>query len=71
MIRGGQATIQNAELLLMEVTFIELYKGQLLFDQIYESVRRLGFQCVGTTYPLCDRNSGRALQTDALFARHK
>jgi FkbM family methyltransferase len=69
VIRGGRATIQKAQVLLLEVSFVELYAGQCLFDELYESVRELGYRCVGMTYPLCDRKSGRALQTDALFAR--
>jgi len=69
VIRGGHATIQSAQVLLLEVSFVELYAGQCLFDDLYDLVRELGFRLVGMTYPLCDRDSGRALQTDALFAR--
>jgi hypothetical protein len=69
VIRGGRATIQKAQVLLLEVSFVELYAGQCLFDELYDAVRELGYRCVGMTYPLCDRESGRALQTDALFAR--
>jgi FkbM family methyltransferase len=69
VIRGGRATIKKAQLLLLEVSFVELYAGQCLFDELYDAVRELGFRCVGVTYPLCDRKSGRTLQTDALFAR--
>ncbi len=69
VIRGGRATIKKAQVLLVEVSFVELYEGQWLFDQLYDAVRELGYRLVGMTYPLCDRISGRALQTDALFAR--
>jgi FkbM family methyltransferase len=67
VIRGGRATIQKAQVLLLEVSFVELYAGQCLFDELYDAVRELGYRCVGMTYPLCDRKSGRTLQTDALF----
>lgn len=69
VIRGGRATLQKAHVLLMEVSFIELYAGQCLFDELYEVLRHLGFRLVGMTYPLCDHRTGRALQTDAIFAR--
>jgi len=71
VIRGGRVTIKQAEVLLLEVSFVELYEGQWLFDQLYDAVRELGFRLVGMAYPLCDRKSGRALQTDALFARSR
>jgi len=69
VIRGGRGTIKQAQVLLLEVSFVELYAGQCLFDELYDMMRELGYRCVGMTYPLCDRESGRALQTDALFAR--
>jgi FkbM family methyltransferase len=71
VIRGGCATIKQAEVLLLEVSFVELYAGQWLFDQLYDAVRELGYRLVGMTYPQCDQKSGRALQTDALFARNR
>ena len=69
VIRGGTATFRKAQVLLMEVSFMELYAGQCLFDELYGAVRHLGFRLVGTTYPLCDHKTGRTMQTDAIFAR--
>lgn len=69
VIRGGQATIKKAHLLLLEVSFVRLYEGELLFDELYDAVRAMGFRCVGMGHPSADRNTGRALQNDVLFAR--
>jgi len=69
VIQGGSATIKKAHLVLTEVSFRELYAGEWLFDDLYQALRAAGFCCVGMGHPLSDRNTGRTLQNDILFAR--
>jgi FkbM family methyltransferase len=69
VICGGHATIGQAVLVLAEVSFVELYAGQCLFEELHDRLRGLGFRCVGMANLLCDPISGRALQADALFAK--
>jgi hypothetical protein len=55
--------------MLIEVSFHELYEGQLLFDGIYSLVTGLGFTYHGALDQLLDRESSRILSADALFLR--
>jgi FkbM family methyltransferase len=69
VIRGGLHTIAKARALLIEVSFYELYDGQLLFDGIYKLVAGLGFEYHGALEQLLDRESSRILSADAFFLR--
>jgi len=53
----------------MEVSFRELYEGQALFDQIYETLKSKGFSYRGNLYQLLNPLDGSLLQADALFVR--
>jgi hypothetical protein len=69
VIRGGLQTIANANAMLIEVSFHELYEGQWLFDGIYRLLAELGFEYHGALDQLLDRGSSRILSADALFLR--
>jgi FkbM family methyltransferase len=69
VIKGGMSTIQKADLLLTEVSFMQLYEGEYLFDELYQTLRTLGFRCVAMGHPSRDPTTGRSLQNDILFAR--
>jgi len=71
VIEGGALTISRATLLMIEMSFAELYEGQPLFDDIYERVKSLGFRLILTLGNLYDSHSGRLLQCDAVFANEK
>jgi FkbM family methyltransferase len=69
VIQGGSSTIRRAELLLVEVSFVKLYACQCLLEELYDRVRELGFRCAGMSNLLCNPESGRTLQADALFIK--
>ena len=46
-----------------------MYSGQLLFDELHAFVKTLGFRCVGFDELVYDRDTGKALQADAVFLR--
>lgn len=68
VIRGGYRTFSRASVVLMEVSFIELYGGQFLFDDIYPLMRNLGFALAGLVRNAYDK-SYRILYADAIFVR--
>lgn len=71
VIEGGEETIKKADLILCEVSFVELYKGQLLFADIYEMLRKLGYAYAGSIEQLRSPESNRILQADAVFIKAK
>ena len=42
VIEGGINIISQAKIALLEVSFLELYKGQALFSEIYDIMKRIG-----------------------------
>ena len=69
VIKGGIEVIKKADLILCEVSFVELYKEQLLFAETYEMLKNLGFRYAGSIEQLRSPESNRILQADAVFVR--
>lgn len=69
VILGGDTVFSLASVLIVETTFETLYKGQALFDRIYDLLRDRGFRFVGSEHNIRDPKSGRILQCDAVFIR--
>ena len=69
VIEGGRRTISEASVLIIEVSFRELYIGQPLFGEIFATVSALGFVYAGNLEQLYDPANGRVLQADAIFLR--
>lgn len=69
VISGGGQTFSRASVLILETTFVPLYQGQVLFDAIYDRLRRMGFTYMGTEHIIRHPQTGRVLQCDALFLR--
>jgi FkbM family methyltransferase len=68
VIAGGTQTLSAARNVILEVSFVELYEGALLFDEIYTIMKSLGFRVkaiMGSTAA----PDGRALYADILFER--
>ncbi len=69
VIQGGQETIRKAKVVLIENSFVELYVGQALFDDIYEKMKSLGFTYQGALSQKYDPTNGNILFEDSLFVR--
>ncbi len=70
VIWGGENVISRARLLVVETSFQTLYKKQSLFDEIYDLLRRKGFDYMGNLDQLRSPIDGRVLQADAIFIKH-
>ena len=70
VIAGAPATLSSCKAIIIEVSFRELYEGQPLFDQIYETLKSKGFSYTGNLYQLLNPLDSSPLQADALFVRH-
>ncbi len=69
VIEGGLDTFGKARVVLIENSFIELYKGQPLFDNIYQKLKSLGFSYRGSTQQKLDKNTGEIISEDSLFIK--
>lgn len=70
VLSGGADTIKNAKLIQLELSLIELYKGQKLFVEMIEFLEGKGFCIYGIEPAFVDPNTGRMLQVDVLFRRN-
>lgn len=69
VLDGAQAVLANARGLQLELSFLPLYEGQKLFDQLMGRLCDLGF-AVWAIYPgFYDPKTGRMLQVDVIFFR--
>jgi len=66
VIDGGLKTLKRAKYCVLEMSFKPLYNESPLFDEIYQIMRDLGFDLIGTSRPLIGK-SGDYLQVDGIF----
>jgi FkbM family methyltransferase len=69
VIEGGKETISKAKVVICEVEYLELYKGQPLFDDIYSQLKSLGFFYKGSLNNFYHPKTGLPLFADAIFLK--
>jgi FkbM family methyltransferase len=69
VILGGETVFAKASTLIVETSFVTLYKGQALFDAVYDLLRERGFIYMGIEDIIKNPKDGRVLQCDSLFVR--
>ncbi len=69
VLDGGEQTIRQAKIVMIETSFELLYEGQALFPQIYQTLTAWGFEYVGAIDQVNDPKDGRPLQEDSLFIK--
>lgn len=69
VIKGGKEIIKNAQLIITEVSFSSLYQEQVLFDQIYMTLKDMGFKYAGNYEQLYSPVNNEVLQADAIFIK--
>ncbi|HEX8292600.1 MAG TPA: FkbM family methyltransferase [Pyrinomonadaceae bacterium] len=69
VIEGGRETLGRASYVVTEVSFARLYEGQPLFEEIYETMRGLGFDFQGNMEQMVSPADGRVVQADSIFVR--
>lgn len=67
-LRGLARTLERAEFVYAEISFIELYAGQPLADEVIAFLRERGFRLAGV-HNLTTGQGGISVQADALFTR--
>lgn len=66
---GGPRTIRQADMLIVEMSFVALYEGSLLFDDMHARLRQLGFEYRGNFETIHSMTTGEVLQIDAIYRR--
>lgn len=69
VIAGGPKAFNQAKVVLIEASFVELYRGQPLFDNIYQKMRSFGFVYEGALHQKIDPKTGKVIFEDAIFVR--
>lgn len=69
VIDGGISVFKQASIILIELSIEELYEGQLLFDDIYQKLKYLGFQYRGNYAQAQSPIDGRILYVDGIFTK--
>jgi FkbM family methyltransferase len=69
VLRGGEKVIEEAEIIIIETTFQQLYKDQPLFNDIYEYFTKRGFYYAGNIEQLLSPIDKHILQADAIFIK--
>lgn len=67
VIRGGVATFRRAAVVLIETSFVSLYREQLLFADVLGEMKVLGFTFLGNMAQYDDPRSGCPLFADSFF----
>ena len=69
VFQGGLASLPHIEVVMCELSIVPLYDGQVLWGEMIENMKGLGFR-IWALYPgFCHPETGRTLQVDALFVR--
>ncbi len=70
VIRGGPDFLKETKAVLAETSFLELYKGQPLFADIYKTLTSQGFRYTGSFWQKINPENGQVLFEDSLFVRN-
>lgn len=69
ILNGAVESVKRAKGLLIESSLVQLYEGQALFPQIYDRMKKQGFELTGIQPAFINKQTGRVLQIDAIFFR--
>lgn len=71
VLDGGTETIKKVKVIIIETSYISLYKDQSLFGDIHNYLAELGFRFHGNLGQLLHPTDGSILQGDSVFINHK
>jgi FkbM family methyltransferase len=69
VLAGGVETLRRVRIVESELSFVELYEGQALFDEQVALLHKAGFTLWALQQSFADSQSGRLLQADGIFVR--
>ena len=69
VLEGATETLNWADTVIVETSFVKLYEGESTFGQVYRHLVDAGFEFVGLLDQLEHPRTGAILQGDAMFRR--
>lgn len=69
VLDGAQGCIDRLAGIQTEMSLVDLYDGQVTFQDLLNRLGRQGFELVGVIPGFSDPHSGRMLQFDGIFLR--
>jgi len=70
VLRGANSSLNKIDIIIIETIFLELYKNQARFDDIYNFLVERNFSYQGNFDQMKDPKSGRIIYADAIFIRN-
>lgn len=67
VIKGGMEIFKRASFVLIEMSFIEIYLGQPLFEEVHQLLRQCGFRFSGIKNQIDAPSSGQPLFAHCLY----
>lgn len=71
VIRGGEAVFRRAKFVLIEMSFVPMYDGQPLFEEVHELLVNLGFRFGGIKNQIESPKTGQPLFMHCLYVNAK
>lgn len=71
VLKGAENFLKNTTVLQLELSFVELYEGQPLIEEMTTFVKALGFELHALIPVFIDESSGCLLQVDGFFINKK
>jgi FkbM family methyltransferase len=69
VIMGGMDAFRNAAAVIIEASYVQLYEGQPLFDDIYSKMKALGFSYRGALHQKIKKETGEVIFEDSIYVR--
>lgn len=69
VLKGAKSALNKIDIIIIETIFLELYKYQARFDDIYSFLVERNFNYQGNFDQMKDPESGRIIYADAIFIR--
>lgn len=69
VLMGATQTLKDASAVFIEISLVELYKGEASFSEIVNILEKKGFELFAITPAFMDNSNGRMLQVDGLFVK--
>ena len=70
VIAGGTRAFTITKVIIIEASFVRLYEGQPLFDDIYGKMKSFGFVYNGALHQKINPKTGEVIFEDAIFVRN-
>lgn len=67
VIKGAKESLKSIKGIQLEMSLEELYKGEILFDDVIKLVKSFGFKLYSLENGFYNENTGRLLQVDGIF----